>query len=102
MDCSLTKTIDLYKLLPFDKRDPSNSNSTMTKKYFFFFLYFTSFTFLHPVSDYLFHFMMMALNANEVIPGPIPVVFLAWLFLELNKPCGINETSAVGDIFSFL
>lgn len=39
----------------------------------FFFLYFAPFLFVPPVSDYLLHFMVMALDANVVIPGPIPV-----------------------------
>lgn len=72
MDWSLTKTIDLYKLHSFDNRDPSKSYSTMPKNHFFF-LYFVPFIFPPPVSDYLLHFMVMALNANEVIPGLFPV-----------------------------
>lgn len=72
MDWSLTKTIDLCKLHSFDNRDPSKSNSTMPENHFFF-LYFVPFIFPPPVSDYLLHFMVMALNANEVIPGPTSV-----------------------------
>jgi len=43
------------------------------QKIIFFFLYFVPFIFPPPVSDYLLHFMVMVLNANEVIPGLIPV-----------------------------
>lgn len=41
------------------------------KNLFFFILHF--FSLFSPVSDYLLHFKVMALNANEFIPGPIPV-----------------------------
>lgn len=43
--------------------------------------------------------MVIALNANEVIPAPIPASQFGMIISGVEKLCGTDEISAVGDIF---